>query len=149
MQLKVPKAIVHGHANLIIELHEVIALGGKIGEKAKQLQAEMAPHFKKEEEYALPPLGLLIAFSEQKWEINAEEAIRMAENLELRLQEMKDDHAEITKTLNELKSLGEEEGNFIVKMFVKSLTVHMEMEDEVLYPATILIGNYLKKIAKS
>lgn len=149
MKLKVPKAIVHGHVNLMMELNEVIAIGGSIAEKAKQLRDEMAPHFKKEEEYALPPLGLLLAFSEDNWEINADEAIKMADNLQLRLEEMKDDHANIASVMNELKLLGEEKNNFIVKMFIKSLTQHIELEDEVLYPATILIGNYLKKISQA
>ena len=148
MKLKVPKSIIHGHANIILELNDVLAVGGEIAEKAKQLKDAMVPHFKKEEEYALPPLGLLLAFSEEKWEINAEEAIKMAENLELRLAEMTHDHSNIMDLLNELKSLGEEKHNHVVKMFVKTLTLHIEMEDEVLYPATILIGNYLKKIAK-
>lgn len=147
MKLKVPKAIIHGHANIILELNEVLAIGGEIAAKAKQLRDAMVPHFKKEEEYALPPLGLLLAFTVEKWEINAEEAIKMAENLELRLAEMKHDHSHITDILNELKLLGEKEHNYVVKMFVKTLTLHIEMEDEVLYPATILIGNYLKKIA--
>ena len=148
MQLKVPKAIIHGHGNLMEELHEVIAIGGRIGEKGRQLRDEMVPHFKKEEEYALPPLGLLMAFSEQNWEINSQEAIKMADNLQLKLEEMRDDHASIRKFLHELKVIGDEEHNFVVKMFVKSLTLHMELEDEVLYPATILIGNYLKKVSK-
>lgn len=148
MKLKVPKAIIHGHANIILELNEVLAIGGEIAEKAKQLRAAMVPHFKKEEDYALPPLGLLLAFTDENWEINAEEAINMAQNLELRLAEMKHDHSHIVDILNELKSLGEKEHNRVVKMFVKTLTLHIEMEDEVLYPATILIGNYLKKIGK-
>lgn len=149
MKLKVPKAIIHGHANIILELNEVLAVGGEIAEKAKQLRDAMVPHFKKEEEYALPPLGLLLAFTDEKWEINAEEAIKMAENLELRLAEMKNDHSDIIDVLNQLKSLGEKEHNYIVKMFVKTVALHIEMEDEVLYPATLLVGNYLKKIAKS
>lgn len=149
MKLQVPKSVVHGHANLILEMNEIISMGGRVGNKASQLRDTMVPHFKKEEEYALPPLGLLLAFSEQNWEINSEEAIKMAENLELRLSEMKDDHQDIIVVVNELTAIGEEEGNFIVKMFVKNIILHMELEDEVLYPATILIGNYLKKIAKS
>lgn len=148
MKLKAPKAIIHGHANIISELNEVLAIGGEIAKKAKQLKDAMVPHFKKEEEYALPPLGLLLAFTDEKWEINAEEAIKMAANLKLKLVEMKHDHSQITHVMNELKLIGEKEHNYIVKMFVKTLTLHIEMEDEVLYPTTILIGNYLKKIAK-
>jgi hypothetical protein len=33
--------------------------GGKVGEAAKAVANVLHPHFEKEEEYALPPLGLL------------------------------------------------------------------------------------------
>lgn len=145
MKPKIPKAILHGHENLIIELKNIISFGGEIGEKAKILADEMAPHFKKEEQYALPPLGLLLALSEGQWEINHEEAIKMADNLHIKLAEMTKDHANISKIMNELKLVAEEENNTTVKLFIKNLAIHIELEDEVLYPATILIGNYLKK----
>jgi len=147
MKLKVPSAIIHGHQNLLAELKEVIAIGGKTGEKAKFLGETMAPHFEKEEEYALPPLGLLLNLSKGNWEVSTQEAIKMADNLELRLIEMMKDHANISKVMRELKLLAEEENHFVAKQFIKNLVQHMELEDEVLYPTTILIGNYLKKVS--
>lgn len=148
MKLKTPKAIIHGHKNLIEEMEGVIATGGKIAEKARILKGTMASHFKKEEEYALPPLGLLLSLSEGNWQINPEEAIKMADNLQLKLAEMTQDHLDIKDVLNELKLIAEEEKNFMVIYFVRNLVSHMELEDEVLYPATILVGNYLKKISE-
>jgi len=35
-----------------------------------------------------------------------------------------------------------------VNRFVKDLTQHVDIEDQVLYPATILVGNYLKQMKK-
>lgn len=148
MKPKIPKAIQHGHESLCSELEDVIEQGGKVGEKAKSLKDTMEFHFKKEEEYALPPLGLLMALSEGSWEINAKEAIKMADSLQADWCEMAKEHSDIAKVMHELKQIAEEEDNSIAKHFVKSLTLHMELEDQVLYPATILIGNYLKNISK-
>ena len=45
------------------ELHEVLAKaaqeGGELGRAARELEKALAPHFKREEEIATPPLGLL------------------------------------------------------------------------------------------
>lgn len=144
MQPKTPKAIEHGHEQLFEEIKEVIAIGGKIGETANSLNKNMAPHFKKEEEYALPPLGLLLALSEGRWELSKNEAIRMADKLESKLAEMTAEHREIERYLQDLKKAAEEEDNIHALLFVKNLTLHIELEDQVLYPATILVGNYLK-----
>lgn len=147
MKTKVPKAIQHGHKNLQLELKSIIAEGGKIGEKAKILSDMMISHFEKEEKYALPPLGLLLTLSEGNWKIEKNEAIRMADTLQAKLSEMTKEHEYISKLLQNLKIAADEENNSQAKYFVKNLTLHVELEDQVLYPATILIGNYLKKIS--
>lgn len=144
MKPKVPKAIEHGHEQLFNELKEVIAIGGKIGEKANTLNEHMHPHFKKEEEYALPPLGLLLALSEGRWQLDRNEAIKMADTLEAKLAEMTAEHRAIEKYLHNLKKTAEESNNAQALLFIKNLTLHIELEDQVLYPATILVGNYLK-----
>lgn len=148
MSPKIPKAIQHGHESLCSELEDVIDQGGRVGEKGKSLKDTMNFHFRREEEYALPPLGLLLALSEGSWEIDAKEAIKMADSLKADWCEMAKEHADIAKVMRELKQIAEEENNFVAKQFVKSLTLHMELEDQVLYPTTILIGNYLKNISK-
>lgn len=144
MKPKIPQSLQHGHENLLIEIKELIKSGGKIGEKAKVLNDAMKPHFDKEENFALPPLGLLIALSEGSWEIDKTEAIKMADTLKEKFNEMAQDHKDILKMLDELKVIAEEENNIHAKIFVKNLKVHAELEDQVLYPATLLIGNYLK-----
>lgn len=144
MKLKIPQSLQQGHENLCAEIKELIQYGGRIGEKAKFLHNVMKPHFEKEERFALPPLGLLIALSEGSWDIDKEEAIKMADTLKEKFDEMAQDHKNILKVLDELNVVAEEENHFHAKIFVKNLKVHAELEDQVLYPATLLIGNYLK-----
>lgn len=144
MTPKVPNALLHGHENLTLEIKDLINKSGKIGEISQILNKKLHDHFLKEEKYALPPLGLLLALSEGNWKIDKDEAIKMADTLQSNFAEMTQEHQDISKTLNELKIVAEQEDDFFTKQFVENLTLHVELEDQVLYPATILIGNYLK-----
>lgn len=146
MKPKTPKAIKNGHENLCTELQDIIVLGGKIGEKAEILKLDMYPHFEKEEKYALPPLGLLLAMSEGNWEIDTDAAIEMSDMLQLKLSELQQEHNNILKALQDFRTVANEENILIAKQFVKDLMLHIEVEDQVLYPATILIGNYLRHL---
>lgn len=146
MKPSIPKALKYGHENLLLEIKDLISLEGNVGEKAEKLYMVMSPHFEKEEKYALPPLGLLLTLSEGSWEIDAEEAIRMSDMLKEKLSEFKKEHENIDRALQNLKIAAEEEDNYNAKQFVKDLLQHVEIEDQVLYPATILVGNYLKKM---
>lgn len=146
MKPKVPKSLKNGHENLVSELNIIIANDGKVGEKAKALETVMSSHFQKEEEYALPPLGLLLSLSEGNWELDSDEAIEMSEMLKSELSELKKEHDNISKALHNLKIAADEENHTLANRFIKDLMLHVEIEDQVLYPATILIGNYLRKM---
>lgn len=146
MKPEIPTSIKNGHKNLSSELNVIINIGGEIGEKAKTLNYIMSLHFQKEEEYALPPLGFLLALSEENWEIDSTAAIEMADRLKSKLSELKKDHENILVALHNLKIVGDQENNPYVKQFVKDLKLHAAIEDQVLYPTTILIGNYLKSL---
>lgn len=146
MKPVIPKSIQNGHENLCAELESLISSGGKIGEKAKILQNVMYPHFKKEEEYALPPLGLLLVLTEGHWDIGSDAAIQMSDKLRSKLSELKQDHEAIFTELQNIKNVADEENNLLAKQFVKDLKLHASIEDQILYPTTILIGHYLKQM---
>jgi hypothetical protein len=59
MELTIPESLEAEHEELHQQLYKGIKMGGKVGEAAKAVADILHPHFKKEEEYALPPLGLL------------------------------------------------------------------------------------------
>ncbi len=146
MKPKTPQPIKNGHENLSSELKNIIDLKGNIAQPAQILYEVMSDHFEKEEKYALPPLSFLLALSKGNWEINSNEAIKMADKLQSKLAELTQDHENILKSLEDLEVMAEAENNVPAKQFVKNLRIHAEVEDQVLYPTTILIGNYLKNI---
>ena len=148
MNPKTPKSITHGHINLCEELETIIKNGGQIAEQTKILEKIMMEHFVKEEKFALPPLGLLVALSEGNWKIDEQTTINMAEVLSANLDELKEDHKNISKLVEKIKILADKENDVDAKRFVNNITVHVELEDQVLYPTVILIGNYLKHFGK-
>ncbi len=66
MAFKIPKPITLEHDELHAKLVRAIREGGKIGYAAQVVAKILHPHFVKEEEYALPPLGLLTALAKGK-----------------------------------------------------------------------------------
>lgn len=144
MKPKTPEALLHGHVNLFNDIENIVSLGGDVGKNAQLLAEISGPHFKKEEEYALPPLSLLSTLSEGNWIMEPHAAIEMAERLQAKLSEMKEDHGVIRKMLENLKTLAQTENNQKIKQFVDDLKLHIDVEEQVLYPATIFIGEYLK-----
>lgn len=144
MRPKTPEALLHGHVNLFNDIKSIVSLGGDLGKNAKLLADVSRPHFKREEEYALPPLSLLSALSEGNWKFETSAAIEMAERLQAKLVEMKEEHCMILKMLEKLKVLAQKEKNQKIKQFVDDLKLHIDIEEQVLYPATIFIGEYLK-----
>lgn len=131
------------------ELHEALVratrAGGRTGEAARAVADALHPHFLKEEEYALPPLGLLarIAHGEDVSGA-AEAAIAMAERLKAELPDMLDEHGRIVAALGALVEAARAEGRPEHVRFAEDLILHARTEEEVLYPATILLGEYLK-----
>lgn len=149
MQLKTPKSLKTGHANLYIDIEAIANINDEIGKKAKELADALFQHFKKEEEFALPPLSLLLMLAEGRWEVDEKLAIEMSDKLRDNLLEMKKEHQEINKIVEEFKILAQKENHAKALHFARDLTMHIDIEDQVLYPATILIGHYLKNMRKN
>ena len=59
MNINTPQSLKVEHEELHAELAKAKKAGGATGEAAQMVAKVLHPHFLKEEEYALPPLGLL------------------------------------------------------------------------------------------
>jgi hypothetical protein len=55
----IPRSLQHEHADLHEGMERAVRAGGETGEEARAVEKLFRPHFVKEEEYALPPLGTL------------------------------------------------------------------------------------------
>lgn len=143
-KLGVPKIIEEEHHALHAELEAAIKAGGKTGEAAKLVEEKLSPHFKKEEEYALPQLGLLEELAQGKSSADAKKAIELSDKLKAELPKMLEEHKQIVGALDALKKAATEEKSEIGLKFVETLSHHAVNEEQVMYPAAILVGEYLK-----
>jgi len=85
MKFEIPPSLKAEHEELHGELARATKAGGRTGEAAKPVAKLMHPHFIKEEEYALPPLGLLTALSHGQIESGMAEVTKMTDSLPPRL----------------------------------------------------------------
>jgi hypothetical protein len=65
MEFKILETVALEHEELHKQLVKAIEQDGKVGEAATAVADVLYPHFKKEEEYELPPLGLLSSLLNQ------------------------------------------------------------------------------------
>ena len=144
MDFEIPKSIKLEHEELHEELEEATMESGSVGDAAKAVQEVLQPHFLKEEEFALPPLGLLSKLSNGQTTIEMKDAIDMAEKLRAELNQMLEEHREIVARLKTLTETSLKENKLDYVQFAEKLTLHAQTEEEVLYPAAILVGKYLK-----
>jgi hemerythrin HHE cation binding domain-containing protein len=144
MEFKIPKSLQAEHAELHEELAKAIAAGGKVSEAAKTVAALLRTHFEKEEEYALPPLGVLSELAQGRVTPEMRGAIVMADKLKADLSHMFQEHKEIRLALTKLIAAAKQENKLEHARFAEKLILHAQNEEEVLYPAAILIGEYLK-----
>lgn len=143
MEFKIPQSLKAEHAELHQELANAIGAGGKVAETAKVVGELLDAHFVKEEEYALPPLGLLSSLAEGEVTPEMRKAIAMSNKLKADLPHMLQEHKAIVAALNNLIDAAKQENKPKHAQFAEKLTLHAQNEEEVLYPAAIIVGEYL------
>ncbi len=144
MEFKIPHAMNVEHEELHKELVKAIESGGKTKAAAIVVAEALHAHFGNEEEYALPPLGLLPALAEGKITPDMAEVFKMTDTLKAEMPHMLEEHKAIVAALQKLIEAAREEGKFGPISFAEKLTLHAQNEEEVSYPTAILIGEYLK-----
>lgn len=144
MEFKIPQSLKAEHAELHQELAKAVGAGGKVAEAAKVVAELLDAHFVREEEYALPPLGLLSSLAEGKEVPEMRKIIAMSNKLKADLPHMLQEHKEIVAALHKLIAAAQQENKPEHAQFAEKLILHAQNEEEVLYPAAILVGEYLK-----
>lgn len=144
MKFKIPEPLKAEHEDLHAELVKATQAGGKVGEAARAVAKLLHPHFVKEEEYALPPLGLLTFLAEGKVTPEMSSVLTMTDKLKAELPEMLQEHKAIVAALKNLAEAAKQENKMEYARFADKLTLHARSEEEVTYPAAILVGEYVK-----
>jgi hemerythrin superfamily protein len=144
MTFTIPSPLKLEHEELHAELVRATQAGGRVGEAAKGVAKVLHDHFAKEEDFALPPLGLLSSLARGEVDEQMRSAVGMTDRLKAELPKMLEEHKTVVAALKNLIAAAEEEKKLEHARFAEKLVLHAQTEEEVLYPAAILIGEYLK-----
>jgi hemerythrin superfamily protein len=144
MDFIIPQSMQKEHAELHTDLAGATQVPGKIGEAAQAVAKTLHEHFEREEEFALPPLGLLprLATDEVRPEMSG--VLALTDGLKAELPQMLAEHKAIVLALKNLIAVAEEEDAPELAHFAEKLMLHAQNEEEVAYPTAILVGEYLK-----
>jgi len=144
MELEIPEPLKTEHSELHKELVDATHEGGRVGEAAKEVARLLHPHFIREEEFALPPLGLLAALAKGTLVPEMADVLALTDRLEADLPGMLAEHQQILEALAELVAAAKAENKPKYVDFAEKLILHARTEEEVLYPAALIVGRYIR-----
>jgi iron-sulfur cluster repair protein YtfE (RIC family) len=143
--LAIPPSLQAEHHEIHEALSALTQTPGAVGTAAKALAETLHEHFVKEEEMAMPLLGLLKPLSRGEKVAQASQALAMADKLKAELPQMLREHEAISAAAARLKAAGEKAKNPAAVRFSEALLLHAATEEDVLYPAALLVGERLRR----
>jgi hypothetical protein len=143
-QLAAPRCVRDEHQHLHAALESATKAPGAVGETARELARLLRPHFVREEQIASPPLGLLAPLAAGQFDDSMLAAIEQADALRRELPQMLREHESISALARRLEEVARQVGNTEVERFAEDLMTHTRSEEELLYPAAILVGEVLR-----
>jgi Hemerythrin HHE cation binding domain len=144
MDVTIPASLKAEHDELHRELAAATKAAGPVGEAARAVAKLLHPHFVDEEAFALPPLGLLAKLARGERITDAAPVMAMTERLKAELPRMLAEHQTITAALRNLEAEARMAGDEARVRLAAKIIAHAQGEEEVMYPAAILVGEYLK-----
>ena len=126
-----------------MDLAQLTKAGGRTGEAAQKVAKVLHHHFQKENEYALPPLCLLVSLCEGKFDCGMTAVLAMT-SFQAYMPTMLAEHKDIEAALSELKNAATSENKAAGVQFAVELAAHAQTEEQVTYPTALLIGLYVK-----
>ncbi len=145
MKYLIPQPLQQEHEELHAELRHAAQAGGAVGEAARALAKLMHPHFIKEDEFALPPLGLLQPLMEGEVTSEMADVLKLTDRLEAELPAMLAEHKTIVAALERLVLEAKRTERSDIVEFAQKLILHAQTEEQVMYPAALLVGRFVRQ----
>lgn len=145
MVFEIPEALKLEHDELHSRLSEATRAPGAVGEAAREVARLLHPHFVREEEFALPPLGLLGPLSRGDVTPDMARVLSQTRRLKAELPHMLQEHAQIVAALEQLRAAARSAGLPQYERFAHALVQHAQTEEQVLYPAALLVGELVER----
>ncbi len=144
METKIPQSFQMEHEDLHEELARAMKAPGKTGEAARGVMKVLQPHMAREEELVAPALALLRPAAEGTLTADMAALLARVSPLKVELPRMLAEHRRIVDALRELVRAATEEGQPGFARLAQVLVAHAQEEEEILYPAAILVEETLR-----
>lgn len=142
--IQIPEPMRAEHAQIHNELVRATQAPGRVGTAARALAAVLDPHFEREEQIALPPLGLLAPLARGELKPEMREVLPLTDSLRAELPRMLQEHKAIHAATVRLREAARAAGNAPVAQFTAALLLHARSEEELFYPAALLVGEVVR-----
>ena len=144
MDAQAPESLREEHQELRHFLAKGAHESAELGAAARLVARLLEGHMEKEEKFALPALQALPALARGKFRPEMGDLLEQTNWLKTHLSEMISEHHAILAGLERLMAAARAADRFEYVEFAEKLINHARMEEEVLYPAVIVLGEYLK-----
>ena len=156
-EFDIPEPIRTEHEELHARIEAAMQAGGRTGKAAKAVSDALTPHFEKEEKYALPQLGVtsrLVGVTPAPKEPKLsrqerEDLITRTDRFREELPKMLEEHKAIGAAVEKLQRAAEAEKKPEQIALAEQIRQHAKTEEQILYPAALLIGEYARLQAGS
>ena len=140
----IPRSVQIEHHAIHSALEDAMKEPGGVGLAARALAKVLHPHFVREEEIALPPLGYLASLASGEMPQQAAEILAMTDALRHELPRMLEEHKQIRLAVDGLRDAAHAERAPRYEQLADQLALHAQTEEEVLYPAAVLVGDMIR-----
>lgn len=140
----IPMALLLEHAELDASLRTAAAESGALGDTARAVLALVRPHMAREQDLALAPLRLLPRLAAGEADGDMAEMIAVTDRLRAELPALRREHLAIKRKLEELWTVAWAAGKPEYAFLAQRVNRHIDVDEEVLYPASLLVGEYLR-----
>lgn len=145
-----PDSAPPAHRELREILTRAVKEGGRTAVAAEAVRGVLYPHMRLEEAFAAPPLSILPRLAAGEISPDMEKIIPISEMMRIQLPRMLEQHRLIVTALRELARAATDEAHPAYVQFAQKVMQHAQQEEEILYPAAIIIGEYVKlKLART
>lgn len=142
----IPVALLEEHAEIDQSLKEAARAGGALGEAARHTLTVLTPHMAREQALALPPLRLLPRLARGETSADMADLVAVADRLRAELPALQKEHVAIQRALEELWSEAWAAGRPEYAFLSQRINRHVRVDEDVLYPAAIVAGDYARTL---
>lgn len=144
MRIQMPRSLRIEHD----ELHQFLAAAthepGTLGDEIRRVARLLEPHARKEEAFAMPALGLIARLARGEVHADMAQVFPHTDWLKNNAATLVAEHHMIVAATEKMLEAARGERRFDCVEFAERLINHLRTEEEVLYPAAILVGEYLR-----